>query len=115
MRTLLARPSWMSVRFLPPRWRFYCRADIVRSTASLWILLGEPFHRQDLDGNGSKRFVTLSMGIYNSIISKLVPIVPHSRLFGSEWGFAATSRTWQSRSAAASTFQPGTQPVIWGT
>src|SRR5271166_2109545 len=105
----------MSVRFLLLRWGFYCRADIVRSTASLWILRGEPFHKQSLDGNGFKRFATLSMGIYNSIISKLVPIVPHSKLFGSEWGFAATSRTWLSRSAVASTFQPGTRPVIWGT
>ena len=35
--------------------------------------------------------------------------------FRGESGFAATSRTWQSRSAGASTFPPGTQPVIWAT
>ena len=66
MLTRQTRRSWISVRFLPLLWRFYCRVDIVRSTASLWILLGVPFSIQELDGNEFKRFATLSMDIFNS-------------------------------------------------
>src|SRR5258708_5785068 len=56
MLTRQTRRSWISVRFLPLLCRFYCRVDIVRSTASLWILLGVPFSIQKLDGNEFKRF-----------------------------------------------------------
>ena len=101
MRMHRTQRSWMSLRSPPLFWSSYCRADTVRLTASLCLSLGVPFARRDQDGNGFKRFVTLSMGIFNLIISKLVPIVPRSKLLGRGSESAATSRIWRSRSAGA--------------
>jgi hypothetical protein len=77
MYTPPTRGNWISLKFLPLHWSSYCQADIARLTVSLWISLGGPFSGQDPDGNGSKRFAILSMGIFSSIISKLGAIVLH--------------------------------------
>src|SRR5580692_10621805 len=99
--TRRTRPSWISLSFLPQLCSFYCRVDIAKLTVNLWISLGASFSRRDLDGNGFKRFATLSMDIFDSIISKLGPIVLHWTLSRSGWEFAETSAIWRSRSADA--------------
>ena len=69
---------------LPSR---YCEVD-----SELMVSPGKPFRKRDPDGVVFKRFATLSMNIFNSIISKLVPIELHLKLLGSESAFAEISR-----------------------
>src|ERR1700730_1844924 len=90
MRTRQLRRSPIFLRSLPMLCSFYRRVDIARSTVSSWISLGVPFYKHAPDGNGFKRFATLSMDIFNSTISKLAPIVPHSPLLGSRSEVDAT-------------------------
>ena len=80
MPTCQTRRTLIFLKLIPLLWSFYCRVGIVKSTASLWISPGKPFRKRDPDGVVFKRFATLSMNIFNSIITKLVSIELHLKL-----------------------------------